>query len=98
MPNEHDRNLADRAPFAALGEVRPQGPLRAAVTCAYRAPEPQCVSSLLDAARLSPPQAEAAHALAFRLAQNLRRRRAGTGREGIVQSLLQEFALSSPEG
>jgi RHH-type proline utilization regulon transcriptional repressor/proline dehydrogenase/delta 1-pyrroline-5-carboxylate dehydrogenase len=99
MPNEHDRNDEDRSAFAAFAlEVHPQAPLRTAVTRAYRAPEPQCVSSLLDAARLPPAQAEAAHALAFHLAVNLRARGAGTGREGRVQRLLQEFALSSPEG
>ena len=87
------------APFAALAhDVHAQGPLRAAVTAAYRAPEPACVAALVDAARLPPAQAAGAHALAHRLAQRLRARGAGAGREGLVQGLLQEFALSSPEG
>jgi RHH-type proline utilization regulon transcriptional repressor/proline dehydrogenase/delta 1-pyrroline-5-carboxylate dehydrogenase len=74
------------------------GPLRAAVTAAYRAPEPECVAALIGQARLAPAQAEAAHTLAHRLASRLRARGAGLGREGLVQGLLQEFALSSPEG
>jgi RHH-type proline utilization regulon transcriptional repressor/proline dehydrogenase/delta 1-pyrroline-5-carboxylate dehydrogenase len=99
MRSENDRPTEPVSPFAAFAlDVHPQGPLRAAITRAYRAPEPECVASLLDAARLSTPQAEAAHALAFRLAANLRAQGAGSGREGLVQGLLQEFALSSPEG
>ena len=83
---------------AFASEVVPQSPLRAAITRAYREPEPACVARLLDAARLAPLESEAAHALAARLAVRLRERGSGTGREGIVQSLLQEFALSSQEG
>ena len=36
--------------------------------------------------------------LARRLAQTLRERKSGAGRAGLVQGLLQEFALSSQEG
>ena len=79
-------------------EIRPQTALRAALTRAYRRPEPECVASLLGAARLSPPQAQAAQALAARLAGNLRSRGSGLGRQGLAQGLLQQFALSSQEG
>ena len=73
-------------------------PLRQAITAAWRRPEPQAVAALLEQARLPAPTAQAAHALALRLAGTLRQRKADAGRAGIVQGLLQEFALSSQEG
>jgi RHH-type proline utilization regulon transcriptional repressor/proline dehydrogenase/delta 1-pyrroline-5-carboxylate dehydrogenase len=75
-----------------------RSPLRAAITAADRRPEPEAVPPLLDEARLSPAAAAAADALARQLAQTLRERRSGGGREGLVQGLLQEYALSSQEG
>src|SRR5690349_13460630 len=86
-------------PFDELErEVQTPSATRAAITAAYRPPEPDCVAALVEAARLSPPQARAAHDLAVRLAQRLRSRKVGSGREGLVQGLIQEFALSSQEG
>ena len=86
-------------PFAALhAEIAPQPPLRAAITAATRVPEAEALAPLLGAARLPPEQAAATHALAHRLASTLRARRREGGRAGIVQGLLQEFALSSQEG
>ncbi len=86
-------------PFAALhAELAPQTPLRDAITAATRLPEPQAVQALLPLARLSGAQAQAAHQLAWRLADTLRHRKPLGGRAGIVQGLLQEFALSSQEG
>src|SRR3954462_8435054 len=78
--------------------VAPRSPLRAAITAAYRRPEPQAVPPLLDEARLPPATAAAAEELARRLAQTLRDRRSSGGREGLVQGLLQEYSLSSQEG
>ncbi|MEJ8851564.1 trifunctional transcriptional regulator/proline dehydrogenase/L-glutamate gamma-semialdehyde dehydrogenase [Variovorax rhizosphaerae] len=72
--------------------------LRARITAAYRRAEPEAVPPLLEAARLAPPVAEAAHALAHRIATQLRNRKNATGRAGLVQGLLQEYALSSQEG
>src|SRR4030095_5756771 len=40
----------------------------------------------------------ARHAVARQLAQTLRERPSGGGREGLVQGLLQEYSLSSQEG
>ena len=74
------------------------GPLREAITALTRRPEPELLPGLLHAARLNADQAQAAQALALRLAQGLRERKAGLGRAGLVQGLLQEFALSSQEG
>ena len=73
-------------------------PLRAAITAAYRRPEPEAVADLLVQARLSRAQADAAQALAQRIARQLRERKSDGGRAGIVQGLLQEYALSSQEG
>lgn len=87
------------SPFAALhAELAPQTPLRAAITAATRMPEPQALAPLLGAARLPQEQARAAHDLAWRLADSLRNGKRQGGRAGIVQGLLQEFALSSQEG
>ncbi len=86
-------------PFAPLrAELAPTTPLRAAVTAACRLPEAEALAPLLDQARLPPEQAQAAHDLAWRLADTLRHRKRQAGRAGIVQGLLQEFALSSQEG
>ncbi|CAM5790591.1 trifunctional transcriptional regulator/proline dehydrogenase/L-glutamate gamma-semialdehyde dehydrogenase [Castellaniella caeni] len=73
-------------------EVQPQSVLRAAVTAAYRRPEPECVAMLVDQAESSQP-AEV-ETLARRLVQTLRDKRKGGGVEGLIQ----EFSLSSQEG
>jgi len=61
----------------------------------HRAPEPECVAALLDAARLDPQRAASARQLAQQLAGVLRQRRA---RSGGVDALMHEFSLSSQEG
>src|SRR5450755_3586327 len=87
------------APFPDFArQLQPQTAPRAAVTAAYRLPEPACVAALIEAARLTEAQARVARELAARLARQLRARKGGTGREGLVQGLIQEFALSSQEG
>ncbi len=73
-------------------------PLRAAITAACRRPEPEAVADLLAQARLPKAQADAAQSLAQRIARCLRERKSDGGRAGIVQGLLQEYALSSQEG
>jgi len=65
---------------------------------ACRIPEPQAVQHILEAARLPADLARSTHALARRIAAHLRQRKASAGRAGIVQNLLQEYALSSQEG
>ncbi len=82
-------------PFLEFAQgVQPQSVRRAAITAAYRRPEPDCVPALLGAARLPPDAAERAHALATRLVTSLRGKRRGGGVEGLIQ----EFSLSSQEG
>ncbi|WP_418317614.1 trifunctional transcriptional regulator/proline dehydrogenase/L-glutamate gamma-semialdehyde dehydrogenase [Piscinibacter sakaiensis] len=73
-------------------------PLRAQITAAYRRPEPEAMPPLLDAARMEPATAKAANELAKQIATRLRNRRKSGGRAGLVQGLLQEYALSSQEG
>jgi RHH-type proline utilization regulon transcriptional repressor/proline dehydrogenase/delta 1-pyrroline-5-carboxylate dehydrogenase len=86
-------------PPAAIPTVlAPRTPLREAITAATRCPEPQAVASLLDAARLPGEDARTVGALATRIALGLRARTPAGGRTGLVQGLLQEFALNSQEG
>ncbi|MDR6215067.1 trifunctional transcriptional regulator/proline dehydrogenase/L-glutamate gamma-semialdehyde dehydrogenase [Paracidovorax wautersii] len=73
-------------------------PLRHAITAAYRRPEPEALAPLLHLARVPHSVGADIQALALRLADTLRHRKAAGGRAGIVQGLLQEFALSSQEG
>jgi RHH-type transcriptional regulator, proline utilization regulon repressor / proline dehydrogenase / delta 1-pyrroline-5-carboxylate dehydrogenase len=72
--------------------------LRQAITAAWRTPEPQALQHLVGLARIPTGIAARANDLALRLATNLRTRKAASGRAGIVQNLLQEYALSSQEG
>ena len=47
-------------PFAALcAEIVAETPLRAAITAAYRRPEPDCVQALIEGATLKPDQQKA---------------------------------------
>ncbi|MBA4113997.1 MAG: trifunctional transcriptional regulator/proline dehydrogenase/L-glutamate gamma-semialdehyde dehydrogenase [Verminephrobacter sp.] len=85
--------FADFAPGPTI-----DNPLRTAITAACRVPEPEALAPLLEQARLPQPMETAVQALALRIAGTLRQRKASAGRAGIVQGLLQEFALSSQEG
>ncbi len=76
----------------------PASPLLAAIDALARAPEPELMPGLLQQATLSPAQREAATTLALRIARGVRERARDGGRAGLVQGLLQEFALSSQEG
>ncbi len=73
-------------------------PLRRAITAACRIPEPEAVAHVVAEAGLSPDLVARSRSLALRLAGSLRDRGAGGGRSGLVQNLLQEYALSSQEG
>ena len=74
--------------------IRPQTPLRRAITDAYRRPEPDCVLPLIDAATLSPRLKEAAARTSRKLITALRAKHKGSGVEGLVH----EYSLSSQEG
>ena len=82
-------------PFAAIrSEVLTQTPLRAAVTAAYRRPEPECVPPLIDLAALAPDQSHRVEALARSLVTRLREKTRSSGVEGLIH----EYSLSSQEG
>lgn len=86
-------------PFLEFAEqILPQSVTRAAITAAWRRPETDAVPMLLEQARLPAPLAEKTHQLAYQLAEKLRHQKGASGRAGMVQSLLQEFSLSSQEG
>ncbi|MCE1191881.1 MAG: trifunctional transcriptional regulator/proline dehydrogenase/L-glutamate gamma-semialdehyde dehydrogenase [Acidovorax sp.] len=92
-------SLPATTPFAGFAPRTPlSNPLRAALTAAYRRPEPEALAPLLAQARLPADQAAQAQQLALRIARALRERKASAGRAGLVQGLLQEFSLSSQEG
>jgi len=82
-------------PFLEFAQnVQPQSVLRAAITAAYRRPEPECVPFLIGEARLSANLTGEVTKLATRLVETLRAK--GTG--GGVEGLIHEFSLSSQEG
>ncbi|EOW6722611.1 trifunctional transcriptional regulator/proline dehydrogenase/L-glutamate gamma-semialdehyde dehydrogenase [Cronobacter dublinensis] len=86
-------------PFLEFAEqIQPQSVSRAAITAAWRRAETDAVPMLLEQARLPQPVTEKTHQLAWSLAEKLRNQKTASGRAGMVQSLLQEFSLSSQEG
>ncbi|WPB55203.1 trifunctional transcriptional regulator/proline dehydrogenase/L-glutamate gamma-semialdehyde dehydrogenase [Xylophilus sp. GOD-11R] len=89
--------VGDRFPGFA-GRPVPASELRKRITAACRRPEPEAVAALLPTARLDPAMAERANQLARDIARRLRDRRNVGGRAGLVQALLQQYALSSQEG
>jgi RHH-type proline utilization regulon transcriptional repressor/proline dehydrogenase/delta 1-pyrroline-5-carboxylate dehydrogenase len=98
MPDPSPASLPSSFTAFADGLAAHPSALREQVTAAYRCAEPEAVPPLLAKARLPAGLAEEAHALAHRIAQQLRERKASAGRAGLVQNLLQEYALSSQEG
>lgn len=78
--------------------ILPQSAKRSAITAAYRLPETQLLPPLLQQAQLPETETQAAYQLAYQLAKNLRQQKNSVGRSGLVQSLLQQFSLSSQEG
>ena len=82
-------------PFAEFAaSLQPQAPLRAAITAAYRQPEPDCLPPLIASATLPAPVAAQAQTLAASLVTALRAK----GTRGTVEGLIREYALSSHEG
>src|SRR5580698_7313986 len=82
-------------PFLDFAQsVQPQSVLRAAITAAYRRPEPECVPFLIGQARLAGSVAAETNAMATKLVEALRAKQTGGGVEGLIH----EFSLSSQEG
>ncbi|MFD1558587.1 trifunctional transcriptional regulator/proline dehydrogenase/L-glutamate gamma-semialdehyde dehydrogenase [Paraburkholderia silviterrae] len=91
---ESDEEAASH-PFLEFAQnVQPQSVLRAAITAAYRRPEPECVPFLIGEARLPASLTGDVTKLATKLVEALRAK--GTG--GGVEGLIHEFSLSSQEG
>ena len=86
-------------PFLEFAEhILPQSVTRSAITAAWRRPETEAVPVLLEQARLPAALGQQTQRLAHQLASTLRHQKGAGGRAGMVQSLLQEFSLSSQEG
>src|ERR1700742_2632451 len=69
-------------PFLEFAQsVQPQSVLRAAITAAYRRPEPECVPFLIGQARLPANIANDVQAMASRLVEALRSKSKGGGVE-----------------
>jgi len=82
-------------PFLEFAQsVQPQSVLRAAITAAYRRPEPECVPFLIGEAKLPANLAADVEKMAAGLVTTLREKRSGGGVEGLIH----EFSLSSQEG
>ncbi|WP_159991381.1 trifunctional transcriptional regulator/proline dehydrogenase/L-glutamate gamma-semialdehyde dehydrogenase [Pelistega ratti] len=80
-------------PFFEFGQdVQPQSVLRSAITSAYRRAETECVPYLLQQASVEEP--EKTRELALNLIKALKEKTPAGG----VESLIQEFSLSSQEG
>ncbi|GAB4087597.1 trifunctional transcriptional regulator/proline dehydrogenase/L-glutamate gamma-semialdehyde dehydrogenase [Hydrogenophaga soli] len=84
--------------FTPGGPLAARTPLREAMARATRLPEPEALAPLVALAQLDAPLAQRTDALARQLVQGLRHGPAQGGRAGRVQSLMQEYALSSEEG
>ncbi len=104
--------LPQGARFSPEGPLAERGALREAIARATRLSEPEALAPLMAQARPNADQAARTDALARQLVSGMRqsqRGRAGSplsgragsplsGRAGRVQSLMQEYALSSEEG
>jgi RHH-type proline utilization regulon transcriptional repressor/proline dehydrogenase/delta 1-pyrroline-5-carboxylate dehydrogenase len=90
------RAMSDQlTPFAAFrAELLHQNTFRAAITAAYRRPEPECLPMLLDLATLAPEESTRAASIARDLATKLRAKTRSSGLEGLIH----EYSLSSQEG
>ncbi|MDT9587659.1 MAG: trifunctional transcriptional regulator/proline dehydrogenase/L-glutamate gamma-semialdehyde dehydrogenase [Candidatus Arsenophonus melophagi] len=80
--------------FAA--HILPQSAKSSAITSAYLLPETELLPLLLQHDQLI--ESESVYQLAFQLAERIRKQKNSLNRSGLVQSLLQQFALSSQEG
>jgi len=84
--------------FTPGGPLATRSPLREAMARATRLPEPEALAPLAALAQLEGNLAQRTDALARQLVRGLRQGPVQGGRAGRVQSLMQEYALSSEEG
>ncbi len=87
-------------PFLHFAEqILPQSRMRTPITTAYRRPETEAISALIDKVPLLPDDAiTATNKMAHKIAEKLRSQKNSRIFSGFVQGLLQEFSLSSREG
>ena len=96
--------LPQGARFSPEGPLAERSALREAVARATRLSEPEALAPLMAQARLNADQAARTDVLARQLVSGMRQGQSGragsplSGRAGRVQSLMQEYALSSEEG
>ena len=81
-------------PDFLAGPIAAPSALREAITAAYRRPEPECLSPLLAAARMPASLQGEVRERGRKLVAALRAK----GAQGAVESLIQEYSLSSQEG
>src|SRR5690625_340491 len=97
-PDAEAGDLVPDTPFPPFydfaQDVQPQSLLRAAISAAYRRPEPDCLPLLLEQAHPARQHQKETGQLAQRLVSMLRSKR----KAGGVESLIHEFSLSSQEG
>ena len=84
--------------FDYITEFKDKNDYEIAVNTAWRRDESECVQNLIDQTEIDQELNQKIYDLAFNLAHSLRDRKSSGGKAGIVQGLLQEFALSSQEG
>ncbi|WP_168408537.1 trifunctional transcriptional regulator/proline dehydrogenase/L-glutamate gamma-semialdehyde dehydrogenase [Acinetobacter indicus] len=81
-----------------ITEFKEKNEAEIAINTAWRRPESECVSHLLEHSEIPDALNSQIYELAFQLAHSLRERKNSSGKAGLVQGLLQEFSLSSQEG
>lgn len=81
-----------------LTEFKEKTSFETAINTAWRRAEPEAVADLIAQTEIDAELNQKIYSLAFNLAHTLRERKSSGGKAGIVQGLLQEFALSSQEG
>ena len=81
-----------------ITEFKEKTDFEIAINTAWRRPEPECVENLIEHTPIDAEMNQKIYSTAFNLAHTLRERKSSGGKAGIVQGLLQEFALSSQEG
>ena len=86
------------AHFTPGGPLLERSALRESIARATRLPEAQALAPMLAAARMSSTQNARTDAMARQLVTGMREGQQQGGREGRVQNLMQEYALSSEEG
>ena len=94
----HSQNTSQASHTVRLTTPLGHSTWRDAMGSLTRAPEPDLLPGLVEQATLPGELAHAAQALALRIARGVRERGRAGGKAGLVQGLLQEFALSSQEG